>query len=151
MPSSEIGVDLLAVDVAGHADPVLEFAHAPGAPAEDSDPLALLDLARDHDLTVADLDVDVLALAAGKLGFDDPGVLGLLDVDPGRPYLLRRPGSHHHAFEQLPERIPALDGRGGCGSGCSGHGSSSVDCSFSDVTRTGGPPVEPSGVAADPS
>jgi hypothetical protein len=53
--------------------------------AQDALALALLDLTRDHDLAVANLDVDVLALCSRDLGLDDPGIVGFLEVHAGGP------------------------------------------------------------------
>ena len=66
-------------------DAVFELAGLARLPAEDSLALLLLDLAGDDQLGVAHLDVDVLAIDAGKLSFDDPGIVGLLDVGDRHP------------------------------------------------------------------
>ena len=81
----ELGVDVSALVWPGSVDAELELAHAARAAAQDALALALLDLAPHDELGVAHLDVDVLLVDARELGLDDPGVVGLLDVDRRDP------------------------------------------------------------------
>src|SRR5712691_10335378 len=86
----ELGIDLLHVHLIGERDAVLEAARAASLPPEHPLPLALLHLARDHELIPDQLDVDVLLLDAGEFRLDHIRIVSLLDVNERRPTALLR-------------------------------------------------------------
>src|SRR5581483_1918159 len=122
---AERRLDLVALDVVGQCDAVVETAGAPGLTTQHAATLALLDLAADRQLVADELHVDVVALHARQVGLDDVGVVGLLDVDEGRPAqpVGRRETAAERLVEQPPhpvghlvevaKRIPPLRGRPG--------------------------------------
>jgi hypothetical protein len=106
-PVLELRLHPLRVHLARKRHAVLEAPDPTGAAAQEPLADALLDLAVDGELVVAQLDVDVLAPDSRQLGLDDPGILGLLDVDQGRPYLpVADIGSH--ALHQLAHLLVEL-------------------------------------------
>ena len=128
----QVGLDLVLVHCPGQGDVVLEVPGPPGSAPETTPPLPFLDVAGDHQLVIAQLDVDVVAIDTRHLGLDDPGVVGLLDVGKRGPRAAvavgRGPDGLHQASHlllkllELPERIPSLHrpGRGfgaSCGQG----------------------------------
>src|ERR1700733_15180979 len=76
----QVGFNLVLVHCPGQGDAVLEVPSPPGSAPETAPPLPLHDVAGDDQLVIAQLDVDVVALDSGHLGFDNPGVVRLLDV-----------------------------------------------------------------------
>src|SRR4051812_2767013 len=115
---ARLGLDVAAQ--AGQRHHVLELADAPGATAQDALALALRDRAANRQLAFVDLDVHVLGARTGQLGLQDPGVVGLLDVDVGDPragdlgrrahHLLQKLGGLLLDVLQLTERLVALRG-----------------------------------------
>jgi hypothetical protein len=71
----EVCLDLVCIDVVGKADPVVEAPGTARASTDGAFALALLDLTGNGELVTDKLDVDVLALHAGKLRLDDVGVV----------------------------------------------------------------------------
>src|SRR6202011_3158305 len=76
----QVRLDVLGVGVSRERDAIFELADLSRLPAEDSLAFLFLDFAGNDQLGVAHLDADVLAMDAGKLSFDDPGIVGLLDI-----------------------------------------------------------------------
>src|SRR4051812_21158688 len=115
---ARLGLDVAAE--AGQRHRVLELADASGATAQDALALALHDRAADRQLAFVGLDVHVLGARTGQLGLQDPGVVGLLDVDVGHPraddlgrrahHLLQKLGGLLLDLLQLTERLVALRG-----------------------------------------
>ena len=82
----QVCLDVLGVGVSGERDAVFELAGLARLPAEDS--LALLLNCISPEMTSSESRISTLTslrFTPGSLRFDDPGIVGLLDVGDWRP------------------------------------------------------------------